>query len=177
MPSEISGRRVEAIRKRALRFFNAEHYELVFVSNATSAIKLVVDCYRDYAAAKHTPFWYGYHKDAHTSLVGGRESAKTHRCFGSDVEVDGWIDSREQDWDLGLFAFPGQSNMTGRRLPLSWYVGNYPLRCDHMLTSLDSGHSVSEDPSVKTQLTLCSMPQHLLRLHNLTYHMAQALTS
>ena len=97
---------------------------MVFVANATAAIKLVIDCFRDHAAASNTPVWYGYHKDAHTSIVGVRESTKMHRCFTSDEEVDIWINSGglggPRARQLGLFAYPGQSNMTGRRLPLNW---------------------------------------------------------
>ncbi|KAK4968124.1 hypothetical protein LTR28_002169 [Elasticomyces elasticus] len=125
-PSALAGHRVDAIRERALRFFNAdpEHFDLVFVANATAAIKLVIDCFKDHAASSNTPVWYGYHRDAHTSLVGVRESTKMHRCFTSDEEVDIWINSGglggPRARQLGLFAYPGQSNMTGRRLPLSW---------------------------------------------------------
>ncbi|KJY00375.1 hypothetical protein TI39_contig332g00018 [Zymoseptoria brevis] len=125
-PSAIAGHRVDTVRERALRFFGAdpEEYDLVFVANATAAIKLVIECFKDHAAASNTPLWYGYHKDAHTSLVGVRESTKMHRCFTSDEEVDIWINSGglggPRARQLGLFAYPGQSNMTGRRLPLSW---------------------------------------------------------
>ncbi|EMC99937.1 hypothetical protein BAUCODRAFT_30361 [Baudoinia panamericana UAMH 10762] len=125
-PSALSGHRVDAIRERALRFFNADpdEFDLVFVANATAAIKMVIECFRDYAATSNTPVWYGYHKDAHTSIVGVRESTKMHRCFTSDEEVDIWINSGglggPRPRQFGLFAYPGQSNMTGRRLPLSW---------------------------------------------------------
>ncbi|KXT15792.1 hypothetical protein AC579_6256 [Pseudocercospora musae] len=125
-PSAIAGHRVDTIRERALRFFNAhpDDFDLVFVANATAAIKLVIDCFKDHASASNTPVWYGYHRDAHTSLVGVRESTKMHRCFTSDEEVDIWINSGglggPRARQLGLFAYPGQSNMTGRRLPLSW---------------------------------------------------------
>jgi molybdenum cofactor sulfurtransferase len=50
-----------------------------------------------------------------------------HHCFSSDDEVDDWLNSTHvptiaaRSGGLpGLFAYPGQSNMTGRRLPLSW---------------------------------------------------------
>ncbi|KAF2718023.1 PLP-dependent transferase [Polychaeton citri CBS 116435] len=125
-PSALAGHRVDAIREKTLRFFNANpaEFDLVFTANATAAIKLVIDCLKDYAAATNTPVWYGYHKDAHTSLVGMREVTKMHRCFTSDEEVDLWINSGglggPRARQLGLFAYPGQSNMTGRRLPLSW---------------------------------------------------------
>lgn len=127
-PSARAGHRVDAVRERALRFFNAdpEKWDLVFTANATAAIKLVTECLHDHAATSNTPIWYGYHKDSHTSLVGARQLTKLHRCFGTDQEVDLWIDSGglggPRARQLGLFAYPGQSNMTGRRLPLSWCV-------------------------------------------------------
>lgn len=52
----------------------------------------------------------------------------THHCFTNDEEVEDWLDGSQSpnpdshnDVGLpGLFAYPGQSNMTGRRLPLHW---------------------------------------------------------
>jgi molybdenum cofactor sulfurtransferase len=125
-PSKLADVRVEATREKALRFFNADpkEWDLVFVANATAAIKIVHDCFRDHAIEKRQNWWYGYHKDAHTSVVGVREGTRTHRCFRNDREVELWIESRglggAQANDLALFAYPGQSNMTGRRLPLDW---------------------------------------------------------
>lgn len=125
-PSALAGHRVDAVRERALRFFNADpaDWDLVFTANATASIKLVAECFRDHAAVSNTPVWYGYHRDSHTSVVGVRELTKMHRCFTSDEEVDLWINSGglggPRPRQLGLFAYPGQSNMTGRRLPLSW---------------------------------------------------------
>ena len=130
-PAAISGHRIDAIRERTLRFFGADpdEFDLIFVANATAAIKLVIDCFKDHASVSNTPVWYGYHRDAHTSIVGVREATKMHRCFTTDEEVDLWINSGglggPRARQLGLFAYPGQSNMTGRRLPLSWYVFLY----------------------------------------------------
>jgi molybdenum cofactor sulfurtransferase len=127
-PSHLAGERIDDIRTRALQFFNADpkDFDLVFVANATAAIKLVVECFRDatlHRKLSQRKFWYGYHRDAHTSVVGGRElTGSSHRCFTDDDEVDRWINdkrSRPSCNQLGLFAYPGQSNMTGRRLPLS----------------------------------------------------------
>lgn len=125
LSSQLSTRRIEDIRLRMLQFFNAdpEVFDLVFVANATAGIKLVADALRDFDGSG---FWYGYHVDSHTSLVGVRELAENgNRCLLSDAEVDGWIpELREKsagaEASARLFAYPAQSNMTGRRLPLKW---------------------------------------------------------
>lgn len=136
-PAERSGHVVDSVRIKALEFFGADpaHFDLVFVANATAGIKLVADSFRDLAEkTKSGTFWYGYHKDCHTSLVGVREFTKGHSyCFESDLDVDEWLREpesladgpihgglRQRRQGLGLFAYPGQSNMSGRRLPLSW---------------------------------------------------------
>ncbi|GIZ38347.1 hypothetical protein CKM354_000176700 [Cercospora kikuchii] len=126
-PSKLTAKRVEDIRLKALEFFNADpqDFDLIFTQNTTAAVKLVHDCFRDYAAAPEGKnWWYGYHKDAHTSVVGVREGTRMHRCFRNDREVELWIESRglggASPNDIGLFAYPAQSNMTGKRLPLEW---------------------------------------------------------
>ncbi|MCJ1243846.1 hypothetical protein MMC30_001043 [Trapelia coarctata] len=123
--SQLSAKRIGNVRHRILRLFNAspDAFDVVFVANATAGIKLVADCFREHTNG----FWYGYHNDAHTSQVGVREVARNHKCFESDEEVNGWIAGHdgnqfEQAGDsvVGLFAYPAQSNMNGRRLPLNW---------------------------------------------------------
>jgi len=130
------------VRIQALDFFKADPYDfdLVFVANATAAIKLVGECFHDCALSQKKAFWYGYHNDAHTSLVGVREYSNVSRCFKNDEDVDTWIEEGGMNGDLhghenvrvhvhgqedgqesgqlGLFAYPGQSNMNGRRLPI-----------------------------------------------------------
>lgn len=131
--SELSTLRIEAVRARVLEFFKADpkYFDLVFVANATAAIKLVMDSMRGgvYDQKEQDSFWYGYHADSHTSLVGVRECASTgSKCFDSDDEVETWLSTagQESPWPtksvdrLGLFAYPAQSNMNGRRLPLTW---------------------------------------------------------
>ncbi|KAN0071519.1 Pyridoxal phosphate-dependent transferase [Elaphomyces granulatus] len=125
--SQLTTHRVDDVRLRVLRFFNAEpdDFDVVFVANATAGIKLVADALRDYEASG---FWYGYHVDAHTSLIGVREIAERgSKCFLTDDEVEEWIVRLNKEAPLSndssvtkLFAFPAQSNMTGRRLPLRW---------------------------------------------------------
>jgi len=131
-PSSIlSTQRIETTRVRMLEFFKADpqHFDLIFVANATAAIKLVADGMRGDSYDKG--FWYGYHAAAHSSLVGVRELATAgSRCFNSDEEVENWLlgvhkqstpdASPLSRLKLRLFAFPAQSNMNGRRLPLDW---------------------------------------------------------
>ncbi|KAL9044715.1 MAG: hypothetical protein Q9214_002164, partial [Letrouitia sp. 1 TL-2023] len=151
--SRLSTRRIEDVRLRALQFFNADpdDFDLVFVANATAGIKLVLEGFR----ANSGGFWYGYHKDAHTSLVGLREDASWHHCFRSDSEVDQWLRSEEYPGSngvegcLGLFGYPAQSNMNGRRLPLSWPERIRSFKCNsHYRTYslLDAAALVSTSP-------------------------------
>lgn len=122
---------VDGIRRKALDFFGAdpEHFDLVFVANATAGIKLVADAFRD--LAEKTPsknFWYGYSSEAHSSLLGVRQLSERHyHCFSDDQEVEDWLEDPERTVlrgskasGLGLFAYPGQSNLSGRRLPKNW---------------------------------------------------------
>jgi molybdenum cofactor sulfurtransferase len=131
-PAKICGKLVDDTREKTLRFFGADpqHFDLVFVANATAAIKLVADAFKDLSNTnmmvdgQEGGFRYLYHIDAHNSIVGVRETSDdNHQCFRNDAEVEKWLDgkwSQKQGRKLGLFAYPGQSNMTGRRLPLDW---------------------------------------------------------
>ncbi|KAK5065415.1 hypothetical protein LTR84_001253 [Exophiala bonariae] len=116
--SALSTTRVSEVRRLVLERFKADpkHFDLIFVANATAAIKLVSHAFQDHG------YWYGFHADAHTSLVGVRELATHgHRCFATKEEVDSWIDSGINDEAIPrLFGYPAQSNMTGYRLPLNW---------------------------------------------------------
>lgn len=94
----------------------------MFVANATAGIKLVADAFREQEGG----FWFGYHRNCHTSIVGVREVAVLHRCFDGDQEVEDWLSASSNSvgsdatTQTKLFAYPGQSNMNGRRLPLDW---------------------------------------------------------
>ncbi|KAF2788697.1 PLP-dependent transferase [Melanomma pulvis-pyrius CBS 109.77] len=143
--SQLTTRRVEDIRLRLLRLFNAdpEEFDIIFVANATAGIKLVVEAFRD----QENGFWYGYHRDAHTSLVGVRETAAQHRCFASDADVHQWIEESANEDELpGLFAYPAQSNMNGRRLPLDWSRRIRHTKQGAMYTLLDAAALVSTSP-------------------------------
>ena len=122
--SQASSRLIDDTRLRVLQFFNAspDDFDVVFTANATAAIKLVAEAFRDSDGG----FWYGYHADSHTSLVGVRELAEMgSRCFRDDHEVENWIGGQEKsspgpEGGVRLFGYPGQSNMTGHRSPVNW---------------------------------------------------------
>ena len=122
--SQASSRLIDNTRLRVLQFFHAspDDFDVIFTANATAAIKLVADALRDGEGG----FWYGYHADSHTSLVGVRELAdQGSGCFADDQEVENWIRaleraSADREEDVRLFAYPGQSNMTGHRPPFNW---------------------------------------------------------
>ena len=122
--SQLSTRRVEDARLQVLRFFKAspDDFEVVFTANATAAIKLVADAFRD----NYAGFRYGYHLESHTSLVGVRELASNGSCcFADGEELDLWLSEFAEENDpMGsgstLAAYPGQSNMTGRRFSFDW---------------------------------------------------------
>ncbi|KAF2265660.1 PLP-dependent transferase [Lojkania enalia] len=143
--SQLTTRRIEDIRLRLLEMFNAdpEEFDVVFVANATAGIKLVMDAFRDNKGG----FWYGYHRDAHTSVIGMREAAARHQCFTSDAEVEQWIDQPiTEPSSLRLFAYPAQSNMNGRRLPLCWPRRIRSAKRDAVYTLLDAAALVSTSP-------------------------------
>src|SRR6478735_935015 len=128
LPAKLSGDMIDNIRAKALDFLGADpkYFDLVFVANATAAIKLVADAFRDIGEKTPTKgFWYGCHKEAHTSIIGVRAlTSGDYHCFEDDESVEEWISRpfscqsrRGKSTSLGLFAYPGQSNLSGRRLP------------------------------------------------------------
>jgi molybdenum cofactor sulfurtransferase len=143
--SQLTTRRIEDVRLRLLQMFNADPHEfdVVFVANATAGIKLVMEAFRDQDGG----FWYGYHRDAHTSLIGVREGAAKHKCFASDDEVNAWIEGdRKESSSVQLFAYPAQSNMNGRRLPLDWSRRIRTNKQNAVYTLLDAAALVSTSP-------------------------------
>ncbi|RVX68500.1 hypothetical protein B0A52_07924 [Exophiala mesophila] len=150
--SQLSSRRIEDIRVQVLRFFNADpdDFDVVFVSNATAAMKLVGEALQDGDGG----FTYCYHAEAHTSMVGLRELAtQGSSCFSNDSQVQQWFEQRKTESSATsgpiLFAYPGQSNMTGRRFPLEWCERARTLnqRCNvPVFTLLDAAALASTSP-------------------------------
>ncbi|KAF4636092.1 hypothetical protein G7Y89_g1988 [Cudoniella acicularis] len=164
--SQLSTTRIEDIRLEVLRFFHAdpEKFDVVFVANATAGIKLVADAFRELEGG----FNYGYHRDAHTSIVGVRESATKSRCL-TDEDVECWLSGGEglveQDSPpatVSLFAYPAQSNLDGRRLPLSWTRRAKDLESLEIYVLLDASAFVStaqldlSDPRIAPDFTVLS---------------------
>ncbi|KAF8443628.1 pyridoxal phosphate-dependent transferase [Terfezia claveryi] len=121
--SQLTSKRIKDIRLRVLQLFNASpaDYDIVFCTNATAGMKLVLEAYTAQVGA----FQYCYHKDCHTSAVGIRELSGDAKCFLRDEEVEKWLEGGSTTDEVesktrGLFVYPAQSNLSGRRLPQSW---------------------------------------------------------
>ncbi|KAF2198625.1 PLP-dependent transferase [Delitschia confertaspora ATCC 74209] len=156
----ISHRIVEETRLQVLQLFkaNPDHFDLVFVANATAGIKLVVEAFNGCPEG----YEYYYHRDSHTSLVGPRELACKSHCFLSDDEVEEWMKSggshtpplEKVENGLRLFAYPAQSNMNGRRLPLSW--------CSSFRSSSDNPQTFTLlDVAALASTTLLDLSDHI----------------
>lgn len=176
-PARLSGDMVDDVRAKTLRFLGADprHFDLVFVANATAAIKLVADTFRDLAERSASKrFWLGYHDEVHTSILGIRALTKdNYHCFESDDEIEQWLDNPYNSEindagrnGLGLFAYPGQSNLSGRRLPKSWLgkvrshprVGNTYTLFDAAALAMTSPMStVFADPDAAPDFTCLSL--------------------
>lgn len=120
--SQLSTLRIDDIRLRLLSLFHADpsEYDLVFVSNATAGVKLVVEAMRSLPEG----YSYAYHQACHTSIVGAREDARQSACV-DDVDMASWLGGSDPFASAGpssatLFAYSAQSHMDGRRYPLSW---------------------------------------------------------
>ncbi|KAI0430602.1 molybdenum cofactor sulfurase [Xylaria sp. FL1042] len=150
--SQCTMSRIENIRHRVLRFFNADpaEFDLVFVANATAGIKLVSDAFRGFSEG----FDYLYHQASHTSLVGVRQEARNSLCLDSDG-VNKWIEGGHLQAKINcrpratLFAYPAQSNMHGRRYSLNWCEklrrASSPTGC-RIYTLLDAAAYVATSP-------------------------------
>ncbi|KAK3694999.1 pyridoxal phosphate-dependent transferase [Podospora appendiculata] len=156
--SQLSTSRIEDIRLHVLQFFNADpaDFDVVFVANATAGIKLVADAMRCLPGG----FDYAYHQMSHTSLVGVREEARNSICL-DDCHVEDWLagdcplradsgsSSSSSSSSTVLFAYPAQSNLDGRRLPLNWagkLRRNGASGARQIYTLLDAAALVSSSP-------------------------------
>jgi selenocysteine lyase/cysteine desulfurase len=126
--SIISTEMVERTRATILRFFNAspEDYVVIFTSNASGALKLVGE---SYPFGKDSHYLLTY--DNHNSVNGIREYALAHNSQVTYIPIlppEMAVDEVKLENALtranrgvpNLFAFPAQSNFSGRQHPLEW---------------------------------------------------------
>ena len=124
--SQYATKLAEEARQEVLKFFNAEDYFCIFTQNATEALHIVGECY---------PFGEESHfvllADNHNSVNGIREYCKSKngaftyvQTYYEDLMIDEEALLRELDGHTDkkhkLFAFPGQSNVSGVKHDLSW---------------------------------------------------------
>ncbi|KAJ6050508.1 uncharacterized protein N7446_010617 [Penicillium canescens] len=138
--SQRSTRRTDDVRLQVLQFFNANPngFDLVFVANATAAMKLIGDLFRD---AEPTLADFGMA----AIVIGVRELADINsQCF-DDADVEAWI----TELSTAQSKFPSsQSNMNGRRLPLRWCAQLRSVACQggNVSTLLDASSFLSTAP-------------------------------
>jgi molybdenum cofactor sulfurtransferase len=117
---------MEVIKYRILCFLKVDpfSYDLVFVANAAAAVRFAIECIQNHATNNKAMLSYYYHEATCGTLVELRKYCNQYRCFKTDQEVNRWIAEEENDrfepQSLGLFVYPGQSSLDGRRLPKSW---------------------------------------------------------
>jgi len=117
---------MEVVKYRILCFLKVDpfSYDLNFVSNTTAAVRLAIRYIQCCAEKEKAISSYYYHQEACARLVDLRESCNQYRCFRTDEDVDRWIEQEEttklEPQSLGLFVYPGQSSVDGRRLPKTW---------------------------------------------------------
>jgi molybdenum cofactor sulfurtransferase len=132
-----STKQIKAIKERIRTFFDAEEYEIIFTLNATNALKLVGESYpfNDKCSFVLTA-------DNHNSVNGIREFAKAKGAqvryvpLNSELRVDSiepYFDHRRGSSNLGLFAYPAQSNFSGVKHPLSWIKKAHDFGYDVLL--------------------------------------------
>ncbi|ODQ78388.1 hypothetical protein BABINDRAFT_162625 [Babjeviella inositovora NRRL Y-12698] len=97
-------------------FGASDDYDLVFVSNATAGVKLVVEGMSDTFGRASLGWDYAYSIDSHTSLIGARECSSSWSCFKVPGNVTQNYDS--QGSSPLLVSWTGQSNFNGQRFPM-----------------------------------------------------------
>lgn len=126
--SQASSMRVEGVRRRILKYFNADgnDYSVIFTQNATAAIKLTGEMFP--WTGKST---YKYLRESHNSINGLRrflETINPKNIQGvTENDVEEMInnppvndESEDDEITYNLFAYPAQCNFSGMRFPLDW---------------------------------------------------------
>jgi molybdenum cofactor sulfurtransferase len=142
--------RIDEIRLRILGMFNADPkvFDVVFVANATAAIKLIAEGF----AGSSNGFRYRYLRDVHTSLIGAGNLAR-EREYMEEHQISKWVsggmppknDIKKDKSRLGLFAYPAQSNFNGKRFPLEW-IRDLRQNCPGWYSLLDAASFLTTSP-------------------------------
>lgn len=126
---------VNQTRQNVLDMFKANDYDLVFVSNATHGLKLLVELFRfDGEHQDELRSSFAYLNDNHTSVIGMRElvwsnssSCDVYCVYEKDDELTAEIVPQNsfsfktiKNGIGNLFVYPAQSNFNGRKYPLDW---------------------------------------------------------
>ena len=188
--SELSSSVIEESRDLVLSHFNTDQdsYSVVFTAGCTASLKLLAESFPWTAAATKGNFVYTgdlvedvkpsmdccqslfyYLEDDHTSVLGIREVAMEKGasvvCFREQDIIQFDAHGKSDSVVHHLFAFPAQSNFSGRKYPLCW-VNDIPLgkaaiknlsRSGEMLVLLDAASLVSTSP-----LDLTLFPAHFV---------------
>ncbi len=123
-PSRQSTFALEDARAEVLRVFDADpnEYDVVFTANASSAIRILSEAF---------PFQLGSRlvltSDNHNAVNGLRLKAERGLATVEYVPLDEELRSldpvpylKDTGRSPSLFAFPAQSNFSGRKFPLDW---------------------------------------------------------
>ncbi|XP_067639765.1 molybdenum cofactor sulfurase 3 isoform X2 [Eurosta solidaginis] len=133
--SKLTGDLIDQARYRILQHFNtdASEYAVVFVANATAALKIVGECF-DFGENANNGGAFYYCQENHTSVLGMRELVRTNRLHvltkdeilknlniskNIDIEKSGALsDDDDQMKSNSLIAFSAQCNFSGYKMPL-----------------------------------------------------------
>jgi len=143
--SRASSETIERVRDVVLRFFDvdASTHDVVFTANASAAIKLVAESYP--FDAKHACV---LSIDNHNSVNGIREYA---RRAGAEIHYVNLECGGVPPLSRGLFAFPAQSNFSGKR---------------YQLTLIDVAHRHGQDVLLDIA---AYAPSHAISLRNVDF--------
>lgn len=120
--SQAATRIVEDARRRVLDFFNADPdvYTVIFTSNASAALKLVGEAFPFRPGSR-----FALLEDNHNSVQGIRVYAEAKGAetiylpLDAELRLAEGAEIPEAPGTPSLFAFPGQSNFSGVKHPLS----------------------------------------------------------
>lgn len=135
IPSVTTSTLVEQARLKALTLFNADplEYDICFTLNATHAIKILAQGFKD----TFPDFHYAYNINSHTSMIGVRELASGFSVFTDSVDV--------KDAPT-LISWTGQSNFSGERFPISEWHKKFKQSGEKVYTLLDAASLCSTAP-------------------------------